>query len=58
MQSIMDSIIVKYNIDNDYAIIMDTAFYFENDQVIGNLLLLPEAESMKAMVEKLRTANV
>ncbi len=58
MQSIMDSIIVKYNINNDYAIIMDTAFYFENDQVIGNLLLLPEADSMKDMVEKLRTANV
>jgi len=58
MQSIMDSIIVKYNINNDYAIIMDTAFYFENDQVIGNLLLLPEADSMKAMVEKLRMANV
>ncbi len=58
MQSIMDSIIVKYNISNDYAIVMDTAFYFENDQVIGNLLLLPEADSMKEMVEKLRTANV
>ena len=58
MQSIIDSILIKYNMQNDYAIVMDTAFYFENDQVIGNLLLLPEAESMKTMIEKLRAAHV
>jgi len=58
MQSIMDSILIKYNMTNDYAIIMDTAFYFENDQVIGNLLLLPETDSMKRMVDKLRSTHV
>ncbi|PKL38053.1 MAG: hypothetical protein CVV44_12865 [Spirochaetae bacterium HGW-Spirochaetae-1] len=58
MQSIMDSILIKYNMTSDYAIIMDTAFYFENDQVIGNLLLLPETNSMKRMVDKLRSTHV
>lgn len=54
MQSIIDSILVAYNVDNDYAIVMDTAFFFEDDQVLGNLMILPEARFFKTMVEKLR----
>jgi two-component system chemotaxis sensor kinase CheA len=52
--SIIDSILAVQNTKSDYAIIMDTAFYFENDQIVGNLLIMPEAESLKLMVEKLR----
>ena len=55
MQSIIDSILVLHNMSSDYAIIMDTAFFFENDEIIGNLLLLPETDSFKVMVEGLRT---
>ena len=40
---------------NDYAIVMDTAFFFENDKIIGNLLLLPEADSLKIIVERMRS---
>ena len=54
MQSVIDSILVMHNMTNDYAIIMDTAFYFEDDNIIGNLLLLPEAESLKILVSRLR----
>lgn len=54
LESIIDSILAVQNTKSDYAIIMDTAFYFENDQVVGNLLIMPEAESLKLMVEKLR----
>ncbi len=54
LQSVIDSILVMHNIKNDYAIVMDTAFYYENDKIIGNLLLLPEAESLKRIVERLR----
>ncbi len=54
LESIIDSILAVQNTKSDYAIIMDTAFYFENDQIVGNLLIMPEAESLKLMVEKLR----
>ncbi len=54
LQSVIDSILVMHNIKNDYAIVMDTAFYYENDKIIGNLLLLPESESLKRIVERLR----
>jgi two-component system chemotaxis sensor kinase CheA len=54
MQSVIDSILVMHNMSNDYAIIMDTAFYFEDDSIIGNLLLLPEADSLKTLVSRLR----
>jgi hypothetical protein len=54
MQSIIDSILVLQNMTNDYTIIMDTAYYFEDDKVIGNLLFLPETDSLKIILEKLR----
>ncbi|TFH41064.1 MAG: hypothetical protein E4G96_06285, partial [Chrysiogenales bacterium] len=55
LQSVIDSILVLHNMMNDYAIVMDTAFYFENDRIIGNLLLLPEADSLKIIVERMRS---
>lgn len=57
MQSIMDSILVVQNMESDYAILMDTAFYFENDQVIGQLLLLPQADSLKKIVDNLEGSS-
>ena len=53
LQSVIDSILVLHNLVNDYAVVMDTAFFFENDQIIGNLLLLPEAESLKIIVDRM-----
>ncbi len=55
LQSVIDSILVLHNMMNDYAIVMDTAFYFENDKIIGNLLFLPEADSLKIIVERMRS---
>ncbi|MBN2158635.1 MAG: chemotaxis protein CheW [Spirochaetes bacterium] len=55
LQSVIDSILVMHTMLNDYAIIMDTAFYFENDKIIGNLLLLPESESLKTIVNRMRS---
>ncbi len=54
MQSILDSILVLHNISNDYVLVMDTEFYYQNDRVIGKLMVLPETESLKKIVEKLR----
>jgi two-component system chemotaxis sensor kinase CheA len=54
MQSIMDSILAFYNIQNDYALIMDTEFYYQDDRVMGNLLILPETESLRGLVDHLR----
>jgi hypothetical protein len=57
LEAIIDSILVMHNIQDDYAIVMDTAFYFEDDNIVGNLMLLPEANSLKMVVENLK-ANV
>ncbi len=54
MQSILDSILVLHNISNDYVLVMDTEFYYQNDRVIGKLMVLPETESLKKIVERLR----
>ncbi len=55
MQSIIDSILIMHGMKSDYAIVMDTAFYFENDRLIGNFLFFPEAEALKIIVEGLRS---
>jgi len=54
MQSILDSMLVLHNISNDYALLMETDFYYEDDKVIGNLLILPDTESLQVIVKKLR----
>ncbi len=51
LQSVMDTVLVMHNIEHDYAIVMETAFYFENDQVMGNLMILPETDSLKVLVK-------
>jgi chemotaxis protein CheC len=51
LQSVIDSVLVMHNIEHDYAIVMETAFYFEDDQVMGNLMILPETESLKSLVK-------
>ena len=55
LQSVIDSILVVHNLANDYAIVMDTAFYFENDHIIGNLILLLEGDSLKNIVQRMRS---
>ncbi|MFA5519365.1 MAG: chemotaxis protein CheW [Spirochaetota bacterium] len=54
LQSFVDSILVMHNIQHEYAIVMETAFYFEDDRVVGNLMILPEAESLKTLVSGIR----
>lgn len=54
MQSILDSILVIHNISNDFALIMNTVFYYQDETIIGNLLILPETESLKVIVNRLR----
>jgi len=51
LQSVMDTVLIMHNIEHDYAIVMETAFYFENDQVMGNLMILPETDSLKVLVK-------
>ena len=54
MQSILDSILVLHNISNDFALIMNTEFYYQDETIIGNLLILPETDSLKVIVNRLR----
>ena len=54
LQSIIDSILVMHNMQNEYAIVMETAFYFEDDRVVGNLMIMPEAESLKNLVSGIK----
>jgi len=51
MQSIIDSILIMHNMENENTIVMDTSFYFEDDRVVGNLLVLPDTNSMKKIFE-------
>ena len=53
LEAIIDSILGAYNIRNDYALIMDTEFYYQDDRVMGNLLILPDTASLKGLVEHL-----
>ncbi len=55
LQSVIDSILVLHSLINDYAIVMDTSFFFENDRIIGNLLILPEADTLKIIVDRMRS---
>jgi chemotaxis protein CheY-P-specific phosphatase CheC len=50
LQSIMDAILIVENIKRDYAIVMETAFYFEDDRIVGDLMILPDTASLKALV--------
>ncbi len=54
MQATLDSILVVHNIVNDYALVMETDFFYGDDRVIGNLLILPDVDSLKIIVNKLR----
>jgi hypothetical protein len=54
MQATLDSILVVHNIVNDYALVMETDFFYGEDRVIGNLLILPDVDSLKIIVNKLR----
>ncbi len=54
MQSILDSILAFHNVDNEYALVMDTEFFHQDDKVIGKLLVLPQTESLKKIVQQLR----
>ncbi|MCL2155926.1 MAG: chemotaxis protein CheW, partial [Leptospirales bacterium] len=50
LQSIVDTVLVVQNIKHDYAIVMETAFYFEDDQIVGDLMILPDTASLKVLV--------
>ncbi len=54
MQATLDSILVMHSVKSDYALIMETDFYYGDDRIIGNMLVLPDTDSLKIIVEKLR----
>ena len=49
----MDKIFATQRLHNEYAIMMNTAFYFEDDQMIGNMVLLPETDSMMLITDRM-----
>ena len=54
IQSTIDSILIQNNIAGDYALSMNTYFYYHDDRVLGKLLILSETESLKRMIKKLK----
>ncbi|MGB4268729.1 MAG: chemotaxis protein CheW [Spirochaetota bacterium] len=54
MQSILDSILAFHTVENEYALVMDTEFFHQDDRVIGKLLIMPTTSSLITIVERLR----
>ncbi|MCX8124365.1 MAG: chemotaxis protein CheW, partial [Spirochaetes bacterium] len=54
MQSILDSILAFHTAENEYALVMDTEFFHQDDRVIGKLLIMPTTASLLTIVERLR----
>ncbi|MGQ9844290.1 MAG: chemotaxis protein CheW, partial [Spirochaetota bacterium] len=54
MQSILDSILAFHTAENEYALVMDTEFFHQDDRVIGKLLIMPTTSSLATIVERLR----
>jgi two-component system, chemotaxis family, sensor kinase CheA len=55
IQSTLDSILIQNNIKGDYAISMNTYFYYHDDRILGKLLILSETESLRKMIKKIKT---
>ena len=53
VHDLMDKIFASQKLQNEYAIMMDTAFFFEDDQAIGNMILLPETDSMVIIADRM-----
>lgn len=56
IQSTIDSIIIENNITDEYALYMDTVFFYQDNSILGKMLILAETESLKKIIEKLRNA--
>ncbi|MBN2403767.1 MAG: chemotaxis protein CheW [Spirochaetes bacterium] len=54
IQSTIDSILIQNNISGDYALSMNTYFYYHDDRVLGKLLILSETESLRKMINKIK----
>jgi two-component system, chemotaxis family, sensor kinase CheA len=55
IQSAIDSILIQNNISGDYALSMNTYFYYHDDRILGKLFILSETESLKRMIKKIKT---
>jgi two-component system, chemotaxis family, sensor kinase CheA len=55
MQSTIDSIFIQNNLSGDYALSMNTYFYYHDDRVLGTLLIISEADSLKKMIKKIKS---
>jgi two-component system, chemotaxis family, sensor kinase CheA len=54
IQSAIDSILIQNNISGDYALSMNTYFYYHDDRILGKLFILSETESLKRMIKKIK----
>ncbi len=54
MAEIISKILPQENLNDGYALLMETDFYYQDDQVVGHLLILPDVSSIKKLVENLR----
>ncbi|MDZ7859102.1 MAG: chemotaxis protein CheC [Candidatus Krumholzibacteriota bacterium] len=49
--AVMDSILADLSIESDYAIVVETAFNFREDQVNGFLFFIPDTDSLEKLFE-------
>ncbi|MDY6932658.1 MAG: chemotaxis protein CheW [Spirochaetota bacterium] len=55
IQSTMNSILVENKISGDYSLLMDTEFYFDDDDsVLGKMLVFMDTEALKKIIEDMR----
>lgn len=54
IETAMGALLETYDIKKDYALTMDTEFYYEDDRVMGHLLVLPKTSSLRRLVDNLR----
>jgi two-component system chemotaxis sensor kinase CheA len=54
MSSVMEEVVKDYGLKNEYSLTMDTEFYYEDDRVMGHLLVLPKVASLRKIIDNLR----
>ncbi len=57
IQSTIDSILLQNSISGEYALLMNTYFFYQDDKILGKLLILSETEELKKMIEKSKNSN-
>lgn len=54
IQATMDSIFMQSDVSDEYSLYMETYFYYQDDRILGKMLILTKTESLKTLIKKIR----